>query len=78
MIVLKKSVSLVLSILMIMSAVFCIDLSAFAANASINAKEVSLYYLTDSCKEQIGNISSGYNKSFQLKVSGASSVSFTG
>ncbi len=59
---------------MIISAVCCVDFSAFAA--TINSKEINLYYLTESYAEKI-SIPNNYNKSFQLKVSGASSVSYS-
>ena len=45
--------------------------------ASVNASEVSLYYIKDNYKEKIGDVPKNYNKSFQLRVSGASNVRYT-
>ena len=36
-----------------------------------------LFYIKDNYKEKIGDVPKNYNKSFQLRVSGASNVGYT-
>lgn len=74
-IILKKTISLILSFIILLSTVSTVSFTAMAA--SVNASEVSVYYIIDSYKEKIGDVPSNYNKSFQLTVSGASNVRYS-
>lgn len=71
----KKIISLLLSFIILLSTVSTVSFTAMAA--SVNASEVSLYYIKDNYKEKIGDVPKNYNKSFQLRVSGASNVRYT-
>ncbi len=71
----KKVISVVLSAVILLNVLITSQFSVLAANITINSQDVTLYALNSGYDGYV-SIPNNFTKSFQIKVSGASSVKY--